>query len=577
MINNSIQNNVYLSYTFTVDPSTPNGASASATTPIVLATISYADLLTTGNFTKSVNKAYAGKGDTVTYTVVASNTGNVTATNITLTDIIPSNATYVTNSLTVNGVGYNGNPNNGISLTSIPPNSTTYLTFSALINSAPAVNPMINTASIVYHYTIDPSVPNGGTGNGITNSAYTTITYADLFSSGNFIKTSSGTQIGVSDVLTYSFLVRNTGNTTANNAIIYDTLPYGTTFVTGSVSVNGSSSAATPSGGITLPDIAPGQVIPVSFNVTVDTISSINPLINRAFVGYKFTQDPSVPLGKNASAVSTGALTQVVPTITVTKSVNPQYVLVGDTVVYTVVISNPNNLLLTNLTLNDLLAPEVAFIPGSVVINSVAAPHANVLTGVNINAIGANGVATIQFNATVLNKGTGLIPNASNLTYNYLGTNTIPLTATQYSNTNILNANIASVSVNKSTPLTTVTAGVTIPYTVLIQNTGDVNLYDVLFRDILSPKVNFITSSFTVNGVTVNVDPVTVQRGVDVGSLPIGAMTTITFDVILKPCFTDPETYKLGNSAYFMYNYVLPDGTGGLRYSPMAATTITKV
>ena len=574
---NPISNSAYLGYTFTVDPSVANGATASATTSMVYATISYADLLTTGNFTKRVNREYASKGETVTYTIVANNTGNATATNVILTDIVPSNTTYVTNSLTVNGVTYSGNPNNGITLTSIPPNSTSYITFSALINSIPAINPMVNTASIVYNYTIDPSIPNGGTGTNITNPVYTTIVYADIFSEGNFIKTASTGQAKVLDTLSYTFLVRNTGNTTATNIIVVDTVPYGTRFIPSTVWVNGATHEGTPSTGITLPDIGPGNSAQISFDITIDTITSINPIVDRGYISYKYTQDPDSPLGVNVSTLSSTVITQIVPTITVAKSVSPQYVLAGETVVYTVSISNLNNIKLNNLTLNDMLAPELTFEQNSVTINSMASPYSNIMTGVHIDSLAANSVATIQFQARVASINTGTIPNVANLRYYYPGTNNIQLSAEQTSNRNILNVNLANVSVSKTTPLTTVTMGVTIPYTIVIENTGDLHLYDLIFRDILSQRASFVTSTFKVNGAVVNIDPMTLQRGINVGSLPIGASTTITFDAILKTCYPSGETYKIGNSAYFMYNYVLPDGTGGVKYSPVAATTITKV
>ena len=574
---NQISNSAYLGYTFTVDPSVPDEATASATTSTIYATISYADLLTTGNFTKSVNRKYAGKGDTVTYTIIANNTGNATATNVILTDAIPYNTNYVRDSLTVNGVSYNGDPNNGITLTSIPPNSSSYITFSALINSIPEVNPMANTARIVYNYTIDPSIPNGGQGANITNSVYTTIVCADIFSEGNFIKTASTGQARVSDIITYTFLVRNTGNATASNIMVFDTVPYGTRFVPNTVLVNRETYVGAPGNGITLPDIGPGESAQVSFDVTIDTITSINPIVDRGYIGYKYTQDPSAQLGVDVSTLSSAAITQIIPDINIAKSVFPQYVLAGDTVVYTVAISNQNNIKLNNLILNDMLVPDLTFEQNSVTINSVASPYSNIITGIQINSLAANSVATVQFQARVSNTSTGTIPNIANLRYYYPGSNNIQLSAQQTSNRNILNVNVANVSVSKTTPLTTVTMGETIPYTIVVQNTGDLNLYDLTLRDVLSQRASFVTSTFKVNGVPVNIDPMTLQRGVTVGNLPIDAITTITFDAVLKSCYPSGETYKIGNSAYFLYNYVLPDGTGGVRYSPVAATTITKV
>ena len=56
------------------------------------------------NVMKSVNTTQAGVGDTLTYTILIQNTGTVPATNIIFQDPIPSGATFVANSVTINGV-----------------------------------------------------------------------------------------------------------------------------------------------------------------------------------------------------------------------------------------------------------------------------------------------------------------------------------------------------------------------------------------------------------------------------------------------------------------------------------------
>ncbi|MGL4913777.1 MAG: DUF11 domain-containing protein, partial [Romboutsia sp.] len=51
-------------------------------------------------------------GDTLTYTIVVPNTGNVSGTNVILKDTIPNGTTFVTNSMQINGA----------SSTEVPPN-----------------------------------------------------------------------------------------------------------------------------------------------------------------------------------------------------------------------------------------------------------------------------------------------------------------------------------------------------------------------------------------------------------------------------------------------------------------------
>jgi uncharacterized repeat protein (TIGR01451 family) len=53
--------------------------------------------------TKSADKAQAAPGDTIRYTINYANTGSATATNVVISDTIPSAVTYTANSVKVNG------------------------------------------------------------------------------------------------------------------------------------------------------------------------------------------------------------------------------------------------------------------------------------------------------------------------------------------------------------------------------------------------------------------------------------------------------------------------------------------
>jgi len=73
------------------------------------------------------------------------------------------------------------------------------------------------------------------------------------------------------NTITYSLLVRNTGFPTANNIVVVDTIPVGTTLVGGSISNAGVYNAGTRT--ITWPsfNLAPAATATRSFQVTVNT------------------------------------------------------------------------------------------------------------------------------------------------------------------------------------------------------------------------------------------------------------------------------------------------------------------
>ncbi|PFR33676.1 hypothetical protein COK29_34020, partial [Bacillus cereus] len=67
------------------------------------------------------------------------------------------------------------------------------------------------------------------------------------------VKSVNRTVAGVGDTLTYTITVPNTGTGSAENVVLRDSIPNGTTFVAGSVTVGGVTQPnANPANGINL-------------------------------------------------------------------------------------------------------------------------------------------------------------------------------------------------------------------------------------------------------------------------------------------------------------------------------------
>ena len=71
----------------------------------------------------------------VIYTIIVSNSGNVTAQNIIFKDTIPNGTILIPSSVFVNGVLQSGaNPSNGVSIPNVSPGSVATLMFKALVS-----------------------------------------------------------------------------------------------------------------------------------------------------------------------------------------------------------------------------------------------------------------------------------------------------------------------------------------------------------------------------------------------------------------------------------------------------------
>ena len=84
---------------------------------------------------KSVDKAYASKGDVLTYTSTVTNNGTLQQTNLVFRDAVPAGTTFVTDSVLIDGVPKPGfNPTTGFPVEDLAPSGSVTVTFKAMVN-----------------------------------------------------------------------------------------------------------------------------------------------------------------------------------------------------------------------------------------------------------------------------------------------------------------------------------------------------------------------------------------------------------------------------------------------------------
>ena len=306
-------------YSYTVDP---NGTPITTSTSTNIVTNPVLDAMIT--MVKSVDQTIVTLGDTITYTTILTNNGNTNATNITFTDLIPDGTTFIPNSVTINGSTHiELDPNTGITIGSIAPNNSISIAFQVTATSTPNQNPVANSATASYTFIADPNAPIVSR-NVTSNTVFTTINTANILSLKQVDKSFS--RIG--DTLTYTVVLTNNGNSSAQNVIFTDTVPSVTTFIANTFSINGvPQSGADPSNGVNIGTITAGTTVTVSFQVTVTSLPTQNPIVNFSSTSYQLVSPPDAE-----TSISNPVSTQINEAIlSMTKNESVSFADIGKT------------------------------------------------------------------------------------------------------------------------------------------------------------------------------------------------------------------------------------------------------
>lgn len=559
---NSIMGNDTILYSYTVDP---NGTPVTTSTSTNIVTNPVLDAMIT--MVKSVDQTLVTLGDTITYTTVLTNSGNTNATNITFTDLIPDGTTFITDSVTIDGITQIGlNPNTGITIGAIAPNNSISIAFQVTATSTPVQNPIANSASASYTFIADPNAPIVSRST-TSNTVFTTINTASILSSKQVDKSFS--RIG--DTLTYTVNLTNIGNSSTQNVIFTDTPPNGTTFIANTFSINGvPQMGANPANGVDIGLITAGTTVTVSFQVTITSLPTENPIVNFSSTSYQLVSPPDAE-----TSISNPVSTQIKEAIlSMTKNESVSYADIGQTAFYTTSIANLGNTDATNIVFTDVLPSGLTFIPSTLTVDGILQPDANPNTGVVLATLPPTEIYSIVFQVIVNSiSPINPAPNTASTTYEFtVDPGNPPVSNTASSNTTLLQINNANIISTKTANLTFADVGDTITFTLNLPNTGNVAATDVTIIDILDSNLTFVPNSFTVNGQTI--PNTNLSTGVNIGSISGGNAAIVTFQATVT---TLPTLNPISNSASTTYHYVVDPIQPPITTSNQSNTTTTQI
>ncbi len=365
------------------------------------------------------------------------------------------------------------------------------------------------------------------------------------------------------DILKYTITLENTGQSTVENIVFSDTIPTGTVFNTNSVTINGTTinglNPTPPGFTLSSPStIRSGQVVTLTFQVTVNTIPSPNPINNSAKINYSIT-----PIVGGATVPQTVISNEVDTTVNyselrATKSRDMAFVTIGDIITYTIPISNYGTTIANAVYFSDTIPNGTTLIEDTFNINGViiSGTTPNPPGSVNIGNIENGQVKTVSFKVIVNTIPTpNPIPNSANIIYSYTVDPSIPTVNNSSANTNVVNSqfNAAILSSEKIVNKAFANIGDVLTYTITFKNNGNVTAQNVVFQDTIPNDVTIVPSSLIQDGVTIsgssNPPGVTLPN-----VIAPGQTSTVVFKVTIN---TIPNPNPIPNVATATFTYTV--------------------
>ncbi len=214
---------------------------------------------------KSSDHTFLNEGETATQTVFVKNNSQAALTALFFRDSMSAGASYVAGSVKVNGAAQPAyDPRAGFALDDIPAGGSATVEYTILSDNPKTQNAVTNSGSVTY--TVDDPERGPATYTEPTNEVEIALSSTRL----TVVKKVDKAFATQGEILHYTSTITNTDSLNKIDLVFSDQIPAGTTFVAGSVKVDGAAYPAyDPAAGFPLANLAAGESTVVEFDVRV--------------------------------------------------------------------------------------------------------------------------------------------------------------------------------------------------------------------------------------------------------------------------------------------------------------------
>ncbi len=415
---------------------------------------------------KTVNTAVPTELDTLVYTLTLTNEGPDNATGARVTDVLPAGLSFVS------AAPSQGTWSSGSGLWTVgglANGASAVLTLRARVNSGTGGTTITNTGTISDLSETDP-VPGNN-----SSSVSVVVQTADLF----VMKSVNALTPNVGDTLTFTVTAGNQGPHPATQAVVLDLLPAGLTFVSATPAVGSYSST---SGIWTIGSLASSASVQMTLRARVGAGTGGSTITNDASVTAR-QKDPDT--GNNSASAT---VTVRLADLGLAKSVNVAEADEGDTLTWTITLSNAGPDTATNVTVTDLLPAGLTFVSSAPTPGTYASG-----TGLwTVGTLAAGGSGSLILKSRVAGGTGGSILTNSASVSTARQADPVPGNNTASAGVTIRTTDLSMAkTVDRATP----SEGDTLVYTVTLSNVGTGQATGVVVSDLLPGGLAIVSSS----------------------------------------------------------------------------------
>jgi uncharacterized repeat protein (TIGR01451 family) len=295
--------------------------------------------------------ATVNAGSQLTYNITVVNNGPDAAQNLTLSDFLPSQETFVSQNQTAGPAFTLSNSGNSVSdtIASLASGASATFTVTASVPSTTSDGTQLSNSASVNSMTSDPNIMN--------NSAMVSTTVQNQASMG--VTISGPSTVNAGSQLTYTLTVSNSGPGTAQWLSLSDSLPSGETFVSQTQTAGPAFTLSNYGNSVSdsIDAMAPGASATFLVTALVDSGTTNNAILTDTASVY------AMGSGSSASA-STSVTVQNMPVMGVTVT-GPSSVNAGADLTYTITVSNSGSSPAQAVFLDDSLPSGETFVSQS--------------------------------------------------------------------------------------------------------------------------------------------------------------------------------------------------------------------